>query len=194
MIWLEGFWLTIEEFGKIQMTSSEMIHWEDLLIKIILSFEKEEMSLLQRLFGGSKKENNVTSEQAIQRLSSVEDLLLKKQEHLEGLIETEKGNALRLSKQGDKKRALAALKKKKQYEKTLNQIDGTLTTIESQREALQNASTNKEVFTAIQQSSNALKYANGAMDADAVADVKDQMEEQLQLGFFYNHFLFLIID
>lgn len=45
----------------------------------------------------------------------------------------------------NKRLALHALKRKKQYEKQLGQIDGTLSTIEFQREALENASTNAEV-------------------------------------------------
>lgn len=142
------------------------------------------MSLLQRLFGGSgaKSTTNETPQQAIERLAGVEELLLKKQEFLESQIETEKTNALRCSKQGNKRGALAALKKKKQHEKNLLQIDGTLTTIEGQREALQNASTNKEVFQALQKSSQAIKKANGEIDADAVHDLKDEMDEQLSMG------------
>ena len=42
--------------------------------------------------------------------------------------------------------ALQALKRKKRYEKQLQQIDGTLSTIEFQRDALENASTNTEVL------------------------------------------------
>ena len=41
--------------------------------------------------------------------------------------------------------ALMALKRKKRLEKQLQQIDGTLSTIEFQREALENAQTNTEV-------------------------------------------------
>ena len=42
--------------------------------------------------------------------------------------------------------ALNALKKKKRYDKQLQQIDGTLTTIEQQREALEGANTNTAVL------------------------------------------------
>lgn len=42
--------------------------------------------------------------------------------------------------------ALQALKRKKRYEEQLNRIDGTLSTIEFQREALENANTNAEVL------------------------------------------------
>jgi charged multivesicular body protein 4 len=154
------------------------------------------MSFFQRLFGGSKGEDpNVSSEQAIQRLSSVEDVLIKKQEHLESQIEIEKSNAVRLSKQGNKRGALLALKKKKKYEKTLIQVDGTLTTIESQRESLQNAQSNIEVFRVMRGAAEALKKSNGGIDADTVHELKDDLDEQLTIGnyLFSFHFIYLFI-
>ncbi len=59
--------------------------------------------------------------------------------------------------------ALAALKRKKRYEKQLQQIDGTLSTIEFQREALENASTNTEVLNVMGAAAKALKVAHGKM-------------------------------
>lgn len=56
--------------------------------------------------------------------------------------------------------ALAALKRKKRFEKQLQQIDGTLTTIEFQREALENASTNTEVLKVMGVAAKALKGAH----------------------------------
>lgn len=59
--------------------------------------------------------------------------------------------------------ALQALKRKKRYEKQLQQIDGTLSTIEFQREALENASTNTEVLKAMGSAAKALKKAHNNM-------------------------------
>ena len=56
--------------------------------------------------------------------------------------------------------AIQALKRKKRYEKNLGQIDGTLSTIELQREALENASTNTEVLKAMHTASKSLKAAH----------------------------------
>ena len=58
---------------------------------------------------------------------------------------------------------MAALKRKKRYEKQLTQIDGTLSTIEFQREALENASTNTEVLNVMGAAAKALKQAHGKM-------------------------------
>lgn len=56
--------------------------------------------------------------------------------------------------------ALQALKRKKRYEKQLAQIDGTLSTIEFQRDALENANTNTEVLKNIGYAAKAMKNAH----------------------------------
>jgi Snf7 len=56
--------------------------------------------------------------------------------------------------------AIAALKRKKRFEKQLLQIDGTLSTIEFQREALENANTNTEVLKIMGVASKSLKAAH----------------------------------
>lgn len=59
--------------------------------------------------------------------------------------------------------ALQALKRKKRYEKQLGQIDGTLSTIEFQREALENANTNTEVLKNMGFAAKAMKSAHENM-------------------------------
>lgn len=56
--------------------------------------------------------------------------------------------------------ALNALKRKKRLEKQLQQIDGTLSTIEFQRESLENAQTNTEVLKNMSYAAKALKAAH----------------------------------
>ncbi|UJR24535.1 hypothetical protein I4U23_005910 [Adineta vaga] len=142
------------------------------------------MSVFQRLFGGSKngKGENLTSDEAIQRLSSVEDILNKKQEYLESQIENEKSNALRCSKQGNKRGALMALKRKKKCENTLKQIDGTLTTLELQRESLQNAKSNMEILRVMRSAAGTLKKTHDNMNVDDVHDLMDDLDEQNTLA------------
>lgn len=59
--------------------------------------------------------------------------------------------------------AIQALKKKKRFEKQLQQIDGTLSTIEMQREALEGANTNTAVLTTMKNAADALKEAHKHM-------------------------------
>ena len=56
--------------------------------------------------------------------------------------------------------ALQALKRKKRIEKQLAQIDGTLSTLEFQREALENASSNTAVLKSMGYAAEALKSAH----------------------------------
>jgi len=71
-----------------------------------------------------------------------------------------------------------ALKRKKKYEKTLLQLDGTLTTLETQREYLQNASTNMDVLRVMRHAASALKNTNQNLDVDQVHDLMDDLSEQ----------------
>ena len=78
--------------------------------------------------------------------------------------------------------ALQALKRKKRYEAQLNQIDGTLTTLEYQREALENANTNTEVLKSMGFAAKAFKSAHLELDVDKVQDLKDDIAEQQELA------------
>ena len=53
----------------------------------------------------------------------------------------------------------------------MQQIDGTLSTIEMQREALEGANTNTAVLTTMNDAAKALKKANNELDVDKVAIV-----------------------
>jgi charged multivesicular body protein 4A/B len=75
-----------------------------------------------------------------------------------------------------------ALKRKKKYEKTLLQLDGTLTTLETQREYLQNASSNVEVLRVMRQAASALKKTNEDLDVDQVHELMDDLAEQHSVG------------
>uniref|UniRef100_A0A914XFI1 Charged multivesicular body protein 4b n=1 Tax=Plectus sambesii TaxID=2011161 RepID=A0A914XFI1_9BILA len=140
------------------------------------------MSVFGKIFGGGKKQAAApTPVEAIQKLRETEEMLIKKQDFLEKKIEQEISSA---RKHGTKNKRLAlhALKRKKQYEKQLNQIDGTLSTIEFQREALENASTNSEVLSVMGSAAKALKAAHNHMDVDQVHDLMDDIAEQQEVA------------
>ncbi|KAK9703162.1 Snf7 [Popillia japonica] len=136
------------------------------------------MSFFNNIFGGKKSDKGpTTGTEAIQKLRETEDMLIKKQDFLEKKIEQE----LVVAKQNaskNKRAAIQALKRKKRYEKQLQQIDGTLSTIEMQREALEGANTNTAVLTTMRQAADALKLANNHLDADKVHDMMDDIAEQ----------------
>ncbi|XP_076012851.1 charged multivesicular body protein 4b [Genypterus blacodes] len=140
------------------------------------------MSIFGKLFGsGSKGGKAPTTQEAVQKLRETEEMLAKKQEFLEKKIEQE---LLTAKKNGtkNKRAALQALKRKKRYEKQLTQIDGTLSTIEFQREALENANTNTEVLKNMGYAAEAMKAAHENMDIDKVDDLMDDIREQQEVA------------
>lgn len=140
------------------------------------------MSFFGKLFGsGGKGGKAPTPQEAIQRLRETEEMLAKKQEFLEKKIEQE---LLTAKKNGtkNKRAALQALKRKKRYEKQLDQIDGTLSTIEFQREALENANTNTEVLKNMGVAAQAMKAAHQNMDIDKVDDLMAEITEQQEVA------------
>ncbi|CAI2343709.1 unnamed protein product [Caenorhabditis sp. 36 PRJEB53466] len=141
----------------------------------------KKMSLFGKIFGGKKQEAPTTPQDAIQKLRETEEMLQKKQDFLEKKVNDEKANAVKYGTK-NKRMALQALNRKRQFEKQLNHIDGVLNTIEFQREALENASTNAEVLNVMGQASKALKTAHNNMDIDQVHDLMEDIAEQQEVA------------
>ncbi|PNF27008.1 Charged multivesicular body protein 4b [Cryptotermes secundus] len=120
------------------------------------------MSFLTKMFAGKKGEKPSSTGDAIQKLRETEEMLIKKQDFLEKKIEQEISIA-RKNGTKNKRAAIQALKRKKRYEKQLQQIDGTLSTIEMQREALEGANTNTAVLQTMKNAADALKAAHQHM-------------------------------
>lgn len=137
---------------------------------------------LASIFGSKKKKEAApTAGEAIQKLRETEDMLTKKSDFLEKKIEQEILTAKKNGKT-NKRVAINALKRKKKFEKQLQQIDGTLSTIEFQREALENASTNTEVLKNMGFAAKALKNAHQQLDVDDVHDMMDDISEQTDIA------------
>ncbi|CAK6972550.1 charged multivesicular body protein 4b-like [Scomber scombrus] len=140
------------------------------------------MSLFGKLFGsGGKGGKSPTPQEAIQRLRETEEMLAKKQDFLEKKIDHELMTAKKNGTK-NKRAALQALKRKKRYEQQLSQIDGTLSTIEFQREALENANTNTEVLKNMGMAAKAMKAAHENMDIDKVDDLMAEINEQQEVA------------
>ncbi len=108
-------------------------------------------------------------------------MLTKKQEYFEAKI-TEQEKIARKNAKTNKRAALQALKRKKVYASKLQQIDGTLTTLECQRDALDSASSSVAVFQTMNTAAKALKKAHSDMDVDNVHDIMDDIAEQQEIA------------
>ncbi|XP_044149831.1 charged multivesicular body protein 4c isoform X1 [Bufo gargarizans] len=140
------------------------------------------MSKITKLFkpsGSSSKgrKGGPSAQEALFRLRETEEMLTKKQEYLEKKIEQELATARKHGTK-NKRAALQALKKKKRLEKQLTQIDGTLSTIEFQREALENSHTNTEVLKNMGYAAKAMKTVHQNMDLDKIDELMQDINEQ----------------
>ncbi|XP_034718084.1 charged multivesicular body protein 4c [Etheostoma cragini] len=152
------------------------------------------MSKISKLFKGSASSSSSSSsssskskhhrsrggpspQEAIHKLRETEEMLTKKQDYLEKRIEQE----LMIAKKNgtkNKRAALQALKRKKRLEQQLTQIDGTLSTIEFQREALENSHTNTEVLKNMGFAAKAMKQVHENMDINKIDDLMQDITEQ----------------
>ncbi|NXG45757.1 CHM4C protein, partial [Psilopogon haemacephalus] len=140
------------------------------------------MSKISKFFKGggsaaSKSRGGPSPQEALARLRETEEMLSKKQEYLETRIERELATARQYGTK-NKRAALQALKRKKRYEKQLSQIDGTLSTIEFQREALENSHTNTEVLKNMGYAAQAMKKVHQNMDLNKIDDLMQDITEQ----------------
>ncbi|KAF1373115.1 hypothetical protein PFLUV_G00256970 [Perca fluviatilis] len=149
------------------------------------------MSKIAKLFKGSSSSSSSSSskskhhrsrggpspQEAIHKLRETEEMLTKKQDYLEKRIEQE---IMIAKKNGtkNKRAALQALKRKKRLEQQLTQIDGTLSTIEFQREALENSNTNTEVLKNMGFAAKAMKQVHENMDINKIDDLMQDITEQ----------------
>ncbi|XP_059835370.1 charged multivesicular body protein 4b-like [Hypanus sabinus] len=147
------------------------------------------MSKLSNFFrGGSSSSRSSRSrkpgpspQEALKRLRETEEMLTKKQEYLESRI----GKELEIARKNgtkNKRVSLQALKRKKRLEKQLAQIDGTLSTIEFQREALENANTNTEVLKSMGYAAKAMKAAHEHVDLDKIDEMMQNITEQQEIA------------
>ncbi|XP_071383844.1 charged multivesicular body protein 4c-like [Centroberyx affinis] len=80
------------------------------------------------------------------------------------------------------KAALQALKRKKRLEQQLTPTDGTLSTTEFQREALENGLTNTEVLKNMGFAAKAIKGVHQNMDLDKIDSLMQDITEQQALA------------
>ncbi|XP_069015648.1 charged multivesicular body protein 4c [Embiotoca jacksoni] len=153
------------------------------------------MSKISQLFKGSSSSSSSGSsrskhhrsrggpspQEAIHKLRETEEMLSKKQEYLENRIEQELTIAKKHGTK-NKRAALQALKRKKRLEQQLGQIDGTLSTIEFQREALENSHTNTEVLKNMGFAAKAMKKVHENMDVNKIDDLMQDITEQQEVA------------
>jgi len=138
------------------------------------------------LFGSKKKPNkaggNSSVSESIQQLRQAHETLEKREQHITKQIQQAQSEALKRLKAKDKRGALHHMKRKKMYEKHLEQLFGKKNNIEVQISTLEGAVGNAEVLHAMRQGALALKNAVKESDVDKVADVMDEINDSMALA------------
>jgi len=106
----------------------------------------------------------------------------KREKHLEKLVKVAIEEAKKKSKMKDKRGALFHIKRKRMYEKQIEQIYGKKSNIEMQIMALESAASNKEVLDVMRIGKDALKQAIQATDVEKVEETMEDINEQIAMG------------
>jgi charged multivesicular body protein 4 len=131
---------------------------------------------------GKKAKPAPTLSESITQLREAMEVLEKREQHLSKQMASALGEAKKKSKAKDKRGALFQLKRKKLYEKQIDQIYGKKTNIEIQIMTLEAAAGNTEVLAAMRKGADALKRTVKETDVEKVADVMDDINESMQLA------------
>jgi len=133
------------------------------------------------LFGKKKKAPAPKLNESIQRLHDVSDDLDKREKHLQAQIDQATIEARKKLKAKDKRGALHLLKRKKMYEKQIDQIYGKKNNIDLQIMALEGAGINNQVVQAMQQGARTLQASIAETNVDKVDEVVEEIQEAMGL-------------
>lgn len=136
------------------------------------------------LFGKAKKStpSAVTTESGIQGLNETIESLSKREAFLTKKIAEQTKLARECVARKDTKAAKLALKRKKMYEAEVARLEGTQMTMEGQRMQLEAMSTNKMAMDAMRKAAHSMKATTNNIDIDEVDDIRDEIEEQMEIG------------
>ncbi|KAF8975429.1 hypothetical protein BGZ46_009129 [Entomortierella lignicola] len=123
----------------------------------------------------------VTPKDSIVELRNTLQMLEKRETFLQTKIDNElkiaKANATK-----NRRAALMALKRKKQYEGQIEKISGSRLTIETQVMAIENANVNLETMKALKAGAAAMADIHGSMDINKVDQTMEQIREQMDIA------------
>ncbi len=133
---------------------------------------------MKRLFG-KKKEN---PQDTIARLRESLETLDKREQFLDKKIQQQLADAKRYNAAGNKRMAVAALKRKKMLTDQQQKIAGAREKIEIQLNAIEGAKMDMEIIDNLQLGTKTMKEMHKGMDVNKVDKVMDDMADQLDVS------------
>lgn len=107
--------------------------------------------------------------------------MTKRQQLLEKKMTAEKKKALQFKNKGNKKSALLCLKKSKMHEKEVDRIVASVFNLEQQVATLESSQTTADIVNTQKEFKNAMKKIQGQINVDDVAELQDDIAEQMQV-------------
>ncbi|KAM3559862.1 hypothetical protein ARSEF4850_003922 [Beauveria asiatica] len=133
--------------------------------------------------GGSSAQNRKDSpKNAILGLRSQLDMLQKRQTHLENQIADQDATARKHVAANNTSAAKAALRRKKAHERSLEQTEAQVGTLEQQINAIESANINRSTLQAMENASAAMKNIHGKLTPEKVDETMDKIREQNELS------------
>ncbi|KYQ88382.1 SNF7 family protein [Tieghemostelium lacteum] len=128
----------------------------------------------------AKKPQN-TPQDAIVKLRMTLEMLEKRKKHLQEKADKEEQDARKFVQQKKKREALLCLKKKKNFQRECDNLEGSQNTLTQQIFALENAKLNMEILNAMREGANSLQSLHGNMTVDRVDEVVGDIETQMDI-------------
>ncbi|KAK3182463.1 ESCRT-III subunit protein snf7 [Lecanicillium sp. MT-2017a] len=119
---------------------------------------------------------------AILGLRSQLEMLQKRERHLQSQIEEQNAAARKHVGSNNTNAAKAALRRKKAHERSLEQTEQQITTLEQQVYNIESANINRDTLAAVEQASKAMKKIHGKLTVESVENIMDGMREQQELS------------
>ena len=142
--------------------------------------------MFSKLFGGGNKPQAAATPQvqdpdkAITQLETQCETIGKRIVVMENKIKDAKATALAKKKAGDQRGAILAMKQMKMYEGEVTKLDGQQIMLEQQKMTIQSTRADVDVVNTLKVGNTAIGNMNAKMDVDSIADLQDDMAEQMQ--------------
>ncbi|KAF2704747.1 Snf7-domain-containing protein [Pleomassaria siparia CBS 279.74] len=131
--------------------------------------------------GGGAQKSKDAPKKAILQLRGQLEMLNKREKHLQNQMD-EQDNLARKHVATNKNAAKAALRRKKQFEHTLEQTSSQIMTLEREIYSIETANINKETLDAMKNAGAAMQQIHAGLTVDKVDDVMEGLREQHAIG------------
>ncbi|EKG12045.1 Snf7 [Macrophomina phaseolina MS6] len=131
--------------------------------------------------GGGAAKKKDAPKNAILQLRGQLEMLSKREKHLQHQMDEQDAIA-RKNVSSNKTAAKSALRRKKQFEHSLEQTQNQIMTLEREIYSIETANINKETLDAMKNAGEAMKQIHGKLTIDKVDQTMEELREQHAIG------------